>query len=169
MKNLFIIMMLLYASFLSGQIRNINENPFDDALRSEADKLLTEWMDTFSTYQCNNPNPALNGGILCPACARMHGRIGDAVLPLMYLAEKTGNNKYLHGAKRLMAWMENVHRPDGSWMNDVHVSDCYFTHIAFIFICCFVFVSCCFGSSEVNHFGLLLAPLLPLKLTSLLL
>ena len=123
MKNLFIIMMLLYASFLSGQIRNINENPFDDALRSEADKLLTEWMDTFSTYQCNNPNPALNGGILCPACARMHGRIGDAVLPLMYLAEKTGNNKYLHGAKRLMAWMENVHRPDGSWMNDVHVSD----------------------------------------------
>lgn len=22
-----------------------------------------------------------------------------------------------------MAWMENVHRPDGSWMNDVHVSD----------------------------------------------
>lgn len=123
MKNLFIIMMLLYASFLSGQIRNINENPFDDALRSEADKLLTEWMDTFLTYQCNNPNPALNGGILCPACARMHGRIGDAVLPLMYLAEKTGNNKYLHGAKRLMAWMENVHRPDGSWMNDVHVSD----------------------------------------------
>ena len=123
MKNLFIIMMLLYASFLSGQIRNINENPFDDALRSEADKLLTEWMDTFLTYQCNNPNPALSGGILCPACARMHGRIGDAVLPLMYLAEKTGNNKYLHGAKRLMAWMENVHRPDGSWMNDVHVSD----------------------------------------------
>ena len=67
MKNLFIIMMLLYASFLSGQIRNINENPFDDALRSEADKLLTEWMDTFLTYQCNNPNPALSGGILCPA------------------------------------------------------------------------------------------------------
>ena len=22
-----------------------------------------------------------------------------------------------------MKWMENVHRPDGSWMNDVHVSD----------------------------------------------
>ena len=40
---------------------------------------------------------------MCPACARMHGRIGDAVLPLMYLAEKTGNQKYLLGAKRLMA------------------------------------------------------------------
>ena len=25
--------------------------------------------------------------------------------------------------KKLMKWMENVHRPDGSWMNDVHVSD----------------------------------------------
>ena len=120
---MFFMVMLFYTSLLSGQVQNMNENPFDDSLRNEANNLLTEWMDTFLTYQCNNPNPALNGGILCPACARMHGRIGDAVLPLMYLAEKTGNNKYLHGAKRLMAWMENVHRPDGSWMNDVHVSD----------------------------------------------
>ena len=29
----------------------------------------------------------------------------------------------LLAAKKLMKWMENVHRPDGSWMNDVHVSD----------------------------------------------
>ena len=41
----------------------------------------------------------------------------------MYLADKTGNDKYLLAAKKLMKWMENVHRPDGSWMNDVHVSD----------------------------------------------
>ena len=40
MKNLFIIMMLLYASFLSGQIRNINENPFDDALLEKYDATL---------------------------------------------------------------------------------------------------------------------------------
>ena len=51
-------------------------------------------------------------GILCPACARIHGRIGDTVLPLMYLADKTGNDKYLLAAKKLMKWMENVHRPD---------------------------------------------------------
>lgn len=96
----------------------------DAALREDATALLTEWMDTFLDYQCRMPDrPSLDGGVLCPACARMHGRIGDAVLPLMYLADRTGDEKYLHGAERLMAWMENVHRPDGSWMNDVHVSD----------------------------------------------
>ncbi|WP_291528906.1 hypothetical protein [Bacteroides sp. UBA939] len=124
MKYLFLIVYFTFSTvLLSGQPRNTNESPFDSSLRNEANTLLKEWMDTFLTYQCDNPNPALNGGVLCPACARMHGRTGDAVLPLMYLAEKTGDNKYLHGAKRLMAWMENVHRPDGSWMNDVHVSD----------------------------------------------
>lgn len=123
MKNMLFVMMLFCVSSLAGQVRDVNGSFSDTFLRNEADKLLTKWMDTFLDYQCNHPDPALNGGILCPACARMHGRIGDAVLPLMYLAEKTGTPKYLLGAKRLMAWMENVHRPDGSWMNDVHVSD----------------------------------------------
>ncbi len=117
MKSMLFMMFLFGLPSLAGQVRNVN------SLRSEANKLLTEWMDTFLTYQCTHSDSAIDGGILCPACARMHGRIGDAVLPLMYLAEKTGNQKYLLGAKRLMAWMENVHRPDGSWMNDVHVSD----------------------------------------------
>lgn len=123
MKNMLFMMVLFCVSSLAGQARNVNANSFDDSLRSEADKLLTEWMDAFLAYQYTCSDSALDGGVLCPACARMHGRIGDAVLPLMYLAEKTGNQKYLLGAKRLMAWMENVHRPDGSWMNDVHVSD----------------------------------------------
>ena len=123
MKNMLFMMVLFCVSSLAGQAQNVNANSFDDSLRSEADKLLTEWMDAFLAYQCTYSDSALDGGVLCPACARMHGRIGDAVLLLMYLAEKTGNQKYLLGAKRLMAWMENVHRPDGSWMNDVHVSD----------------------------------------------
>lgn len=123
MRNIVFALLLFSATLLPGQVRNTNTPLSDDLLRSESTGLLTEWMDTFLNYQCDNPDPALNGGILCPACARMHGRIGDAVLPLMYLADKTGTPKYLHGAKRLMAWMENVHRPDGSWMNDVHVSD----------------------------------------------
>lgn len=113
MKNMLFMMVLFCVSSLAGQAQNVNANSFDDSLRSEADKLLTEWMDAFLAYQCTYSDSALDGGVLCPACARMHGRIGDAVLPLMYLAEKTGNQKYLLGAKRLMAWMENVHRPDG--------------------------------------------------------
>lgn len=122
MKNVFLVA-LLYVLSLSGQVRAGNTVFSDNDLRNEAEKLLVEWVDTLLAYQCAELHPALDGGILCPACARIHGRIGDAVLPLMYLADKTGNDKYLLAAKRLMAWMENVHRPDGSWMNDVHVSD----------------------------------------------
>ncbi len=95
----------------------------EDSLRREAESLLTGWIDTFLDYQLEHRDPSLDGAVLCPACARIHGRTGDAVLPLMYLAEKTGDEKYLRGAKRLMAWMENIHCPDGAWMNDVNVSD----------------------------------------------
>lgn len=95
----------------------------DNLLRIEAESLLTEWIDTLLTYQFQDKASSLQGGILCPGCARIHGRIGDAVLPLMYLADRTGNDKYLHSAKQLMAWMERIHCPDGSWMNDINVSD----------------------------------------------
>lgn len=123
MRNIVFVMLLSYSLVLSGQVKNVNHSSSDSALRSEAEGLLTEWVDTLLTYQCKDMHPALDGGFLCPACGRIHGRIGDTVLPLMYLANKTGNDKYLVAAKRLMAWMENVHRPDGSWMNDIHVSD----------------------------------------------
>lgn len=95
----------------------------DAALREEARALLVRWMDTLLKYQLDGYGKDLDGGIICPACGRIHGRIGDAVLPLMYLADKTGDEKYLVAAKKLMIWMENIHRPDGSWMNDIHVSD----------------------------------------------
>lgn len=95
----------------------------NSSLQAEADELLLEWVETLLSYQISHPNPSLDGGLLCPACARVHGRCGDAVLPLMYIAEKTSNAKYINAAKRLMKWMDNVHIHDGSWMNDVNVSD----------------------------------------------
>lgn len=123
MRKVFFVIEVIIFSFLSAQNENINIKSFDSSLRITAEKLLTEWMDTFISYQITHNNKALDGGVLCPSCARIHGRIGDAILPLMYLAEKTGEKKYLDGGKRLMAWMENVHRFDGSWMNDINVSD----------------------------------------------
>lgn len=95
----------------------------NSSLQAEAHELLMEWVETLLSYQIHHSNPSLDGGLLCPACARIHGRCGDAVLPLMYAAEKTSNPKYINAAKNLMKWMENVHQPDGSWMNDVNVSD----------------------------------------------
>lgn len=122
MRNIFFVAFVFALSF-SGRVCAGNPVYSDKSLRNDAEKLLMEWVDTLLTYQCEGLHPALDGGFLCPACARIHGRIGDTVLPLMYLADKTGDDKYLLAAKKLMKWMENVHRPDGSWMNDVHVSD----------------------------------------------
>ena len=122
MRNIVFIVIAFVLSF-SGRVCAGNPVYSDNSLRNDAEKLLVEWVDALLAYQCEGLHPSLDGGILCPACARIHGRIGDTVLPLMYLADKTGNDKYLLAAKKLMKWMENVHRPDGSWMNDVHVSD----------------------------------------------
>ena len=66
----------------------------DSSIQAEADELLAEWVETLLTYQVSHKNASLDGGLLCPACARVHGRCGDAVLPLMYIAEKTFNYKY---------------------------------------------------------------------------
>ena len=51
MKNMLFMMVLFCVSSLAGQAQNVNANSFDDSLRSEADKLLTEWMDAFLAYQ----------------------------------------------------------------------------------------------------------------------
>ena len=123
MRNLLFVILSLCCSFGSVSAHDIDKSSQDESFRREANVLLAEWMDTFLNYQCSGLGSSLDGGVLCPACARIHGRIGDAVLPLMYLADKTHDEKYLNGAKRLMAWMENVHCPDGAWMNDVNVSN----------------------------------------------
>ena len=59
MKNMLFMMVLFCVSSLAGQAQNVNANSFDDSLRSEADKLLTEWMDAFLAYQCTIPIPHL--------------------------------------------------------------------------------------------------------------
>ena len=120
MRHVSIILLISLISFACTQ--QTKQNNEEDILRTEANALLKEWMDTMLTYQCQHHDKALDGSILCPACARVHGRIGDAVLPLMYLADYTKDEKYLNAAKNLMKWMENVHQPDGGWMNDVNVS-----------------------------------------------
>ena len=87
MRNIFFVAFVFALSF-SGRVCAGNPVYSDKSLRNDAEKLLMEWVDTLLTYQCEGLHPALDGGILCPACARIHGRIGDTVLPLMYLADK---------------------------------------------------------------------------------
>ncbi len=87
-------------------------------------KLLTQWCDAMIRLQITEKtHKGLYGGIICPSCARVHGRSGDAVYPFMWMYEHTGKRKYLDSALRVMEWSENnASLPDGSWVNDINVN-----------------------------------------------
>src|SRR5690349_5928973 len=86
-------------------------------------QLLQSWCDGLIANQFTaTREPALYGGLLCPACALVHGRCGDAVYPLLRMARTTGDSKYLQAARLVHEWSEQVSRPDGSWVNDVTLS-----------------------------------------------
>lgn len=79
-------------------------------------QLLTTWSDAMILTQVDNPGkPELHGALYCNACNRIHGRCMDAVYPFLYMADKTGEKKYVNAAINVMKWSENVSMPDGSW------------------------------------------------------
>lgn len=86
--------------------------------------LLQKWCDGLIAHQVTGlDDPALRGGLLCPACGIIHGRCGDAVYPLLRVAHSTGEAKYLRTALLVHGWSERqVSRADGSWVNDVSLS-----------------------------------------------
>ena len=115
----------LMAPHAFGRAASIDLARNGDILSQTSRALLTEWCDALIKYQVTDKTlEGVYGGILCPSCARIHGRCSDAIYPLMYLAAKTGEEKYLQAAQLLFDWMEEaVSLPDGSWANDVNVSD----------------------------------------------
>lgn len=83
--------------------------------------LLKSWCEALLKYQITNTgNPRLDGGILCPACMRVHGRSGDAILPLVTMYAETKEARWLTAAEKLFDWSENMLRPDGSYNNDTN-------------------------------------------------
>jgi hypothetical protein len=87
--------------------------------------LLQSWCDGLVASQVTGmADPIFNGGLLCAACALIHGRCGDAVYPLLRVAHSTGDEKYLRAALAVYEWSERtVSRADGSWVNDVSLSN----------------------------------------------
>ncbi|XCF05476.1 hypothetical protein ABI125_12155 [Tamlana crocina] len=79
--------------------------------------LLDEWCEGMLKQQIFEPsNLELHGALDCPSCEHIHGRCMDAVYPFLYMADKTGDEKYIKGAKLVMLWAENnVSQEDGSW------------------------------------------------------
>lgn len=69
--------------------------------------LLKTWCDGLIARQIvAMRDPALYGGLLCPACALTHGRCGDAVYPLLHMAHSTDDEKYLRASKLVHEWSE---------------------------------------------------------------
>jgi hypothetical protein len=104
-----------------GLLQNVfatEERP--DELYVLAKELLHTWSAALLRLQVlDKHNPATYGGIWCPADQMVHGRCGDAIYPLMHLANTTGEEKYIDTAQLLYQWMENnVSQPDGSWLNE---------------------------------------------------
>ncbi|MBR2730497.1 MAG: hypothetical protein IKD72_00735 [Clostridia bacterium] len=88
--------------------------------RRQITDLLTQWCDALVRLQADLPGCArLDGGILCPACGRIHGRCWEAVYPLMTLAHANGDPRYLTAAKKLFAWGQNLRCADGGSRNEV--------------------------------------------------
>ena len=91
-----------------------------DGLRGQTETLLRRWCDGLIALQVKEcERPELKGGILCPACGFLHGRIGDVAYPFVYLYATTGERKYLVAAESAVDWCEaNMLLPDGSYRND---------------------------------------------------
>ena len=82
--------------------------------------LLKEWCDRLIANQITElKDKNFYGGILCPACSLIHGRIADSVYPFTLLYDKTCDEKYLTAAKRVIDWAEyNVLREENGYFND---------------------------------------------------
>ena len=82
--------------------------------------LLKEWCDRLIANQITElKDKNFYGGILCPACSLIHGRIADSVYPFTLLYDKTGDEKYLTAAKLVIDWAEyNVLREGNGYFND---------------------------------------------------
>lgn len=81
--------------------------------------LLKQWCDALIEHQVRGMGPAFDGAFLCLACKYEHGRCHDAVYPFMYMADRTGDMKYVEAAKAVFDWHENnMMCDDGSAYND---------------------------------------------------
>ena len=106
------------------------------SLKQELYELLKIWCDGLINYQITEINDRnLKGGILCPACSIIHGRCGNAIPAMLFLAEKEREEKYIRCAEGLIDWSEQLLCPDGGFVNDTESEWKGITTFAFISLC----------------------------------
>ncbi len=91
-----------------------------EQINNEYFNLLKIWADNLIDLQVTySKRNEFYGGIMCPACKVMHGRISDTMYPLVYLYSKTGDRKYYNSAKLCYKWViNNMLRDKGQFIND---------------------------------------------------
>lgn len=105
-------------------------------LKHEIYELLKTWCDGLMKYQITEINDSnLKGGLLCPACSIIHGRCGNAIPAMLYLAEQEQDEKYIRCAEGLIDWSEQLLCPDGGFVNDTESEWKGITTFAFISLC----------------------------------
>ncbi len=93
--------------------------PDDGTVGSDVLGLLHDWCDAILGLQLDMPDrPELDGGILCPACQIVHGRCQETLYPLLALARRTGDARYVRSAECLFTWGETLLCDDGGLYND---------------------------------------------------
>lgn len=82
--------------------------------------LLKRWCDAMLAHRIDMPGiKSAHGGLFCPSCSYVHGRIADAVYPFVYMYKLSGDKKYIECAKGLLDWCdENVLVKGGMYNND---------------------------------------------------
>lgn len=105
-------------------------------MATDVSDLLTRWCDALlATQVAGTGQCALDGALLCPACQTIHGRCGELVYPLLTLADRTGEERYLLAARRLFDWSESLLCSDGSMRNDAQSMWSGITAFAAIALC----------------------------------
>lgn len=88
--------------------------------KNQVYNLMKDWCDELLKTQLSMPDPLLDGALLCPACAVVHGRCADMVLPLVLLYKETGEERYIIAAKKLIDWTEyNLLSEHKDYRNDL--------------------------------------------------
>ncbi len=99
-------------------------------------QLLKTWCDGLISYQVSEiQDRNLKGGILCPACSLIHGRCGNAIPAMLFMAEQEKEEKYIRCAEGLIDWSEQLLCPDGGFVNDTESEWKGITTFAFISLC----------------------------------
>ncbi|MDA9885706.1 hypothetical protein N9D26_00440 [bacterium] len=103
---------------MSGLLHSCTSHPEHSLeFKNLISSLLKDWSDGMLQVQINDPsNLEVHGALGCPSCSHIHGRCMDAVYPFLYMADTTGDKKYIEGAKLVMTWAENnVSQDNGAW------------------------------------------------------